>query len=193
MSNIIASLEKVILPIAVKLGKQPHVNAIKNGFIKMMPLTLVGAMFVLINNVFLSFGEGSFFYSIGVRLDPATITTLDGLKSIDGNGTLTNGSVLQEPYPLCTGIAEHLQGSIRCGYLTLRDKRNDRLRELRLQFGVFVRINVCLRETQCECVDTPLRFFYACSVDLRLIDDFVLALDERLRGLDGRTYFGLCL
>ncbi len=67
MSKVIASLEKVLLPFAVKIGKQPHVNAIKNGFIKLMPLTLAGAMFVLINNVFLSFGEGSFFYSLGIR------------------------------------------------------------------------------------------------------------------------------
>ena len=65
MSNVIASLEKVLLPFAVKIGKQPHVNAIKNGFIRLMPLTLAGAMFVLINNVFLSFGEGScFFYFV---------------------------------------------------------------------------------------------------------------------------------
>jgi PTS system cellobiose-specific IIC component len=63
MSKVIDSLEKVLLPFAVKIGKQPHINAIKNGFIKLMPLTLAGAMFVLINNVFLSFGEGSFFYS----------------------------------------------------------------------------------------------------------------------------------
>ncbi|MFQ1933106.1 PTS N,N'-diacetylchitobiose transporter subunit IIC [Aeromonas veronii] len=108
MSNIIASLEKVILPIAVKLGKQPHVNAIKNGFIKLMPLTLVGAMFVLINNVFLSFGEGSFFYSIGVRIDPATIATLDGLKSIGGNvynGTLGIMS-LMAPFFIGLALAE---------------------------------------------------------------------------------------
>ncbi|MGE6124771.1 hypothetical protein ACLH0G_08655 [Aeromonas rivipollensis] len=102
MSTMIASLEKAILPIAVKLGKQPHVNAIKNGFIKLMPLTLAGAMFVLINNVFLSFGEGSFFYSMGVRLDPATIATLDGFKSIGGsvyNGTLgiPDGALLHRP------------------------------------------------------------------------------------------------
>lgn len=44
MSNVIASLEKVLLPFAVKIGKQPHVNAIKNGFIRLMPLTLAGAM-----------------------------------------------------------------------------------------------------------------------------------------------------
>ena len=91
MSNVIASLEKVLLPFAVKIGKQPHVNAIKNGFIRLMPLTLAGAMFVLINNVFLSFGEGSFFYSLGIRLDASTIETLNGLKGIGGNvynGTL---------------------------------------------------------------------------------------------------------
>lgn len=62
MSNVIASLEKVLLPFAVKIGKQPHVNAIKNGFIRLMPLTLAGAMFVLINNVFLSFGGGGRFF-----------------------------------------------------------------------------------------------------------------------------------
>ncbi|KTI64567.1 hypothetical protein ASV01_15910 [Enterobacter kobei] len=91
MSKVIASLEKVLLPFAVKIGKQPHVNAIKNGFIKLMPLTLAGAMFVLINNVFLSFGEGSFFYSLGIRLDASTIETLNGFKAIGGNvynGTL---------------------------------------------------------------------------------------------------------
>ncbi|MBL0457017.1 PTS N,N'-diacetylchitobiose transporter subunit IIC [Aeromonas enteropelogenes] len=108
MSNLIASMEKAILPIAVKLGKQPHVNAIKNGFIKLMPLTLAGAMFVLINNVFLSFGEGSFFYSMGVRLDPATIATLDGFKSIGGsvyNGTLGIMS-LMTPFFIGMALAE---------------------------------------------------------------------------------------
>ncbi len=108
MSTMIASLEKAILPIAVKLGKQPHVNAIKNGFIKLMPLTLAGAMFVLINNVFLSFGEGSFFYSMGVRLDPATIATLDGFKSIGGsvyNGTLGIMS-LMAPFFIGHAMAE---------------------------------------------------------------------------------------
>ena len=91
MSKVIDSLEKVLLPFAVKIGKQPHINAIKNGFIKLMPLTLAGAMFVLINNVFPSFGEGSFFYSMGIRLDASTIETLNGFKTIGGNvynGTL---------------------------------------------------------------------------------------------------------
>ncbi|ESB68244.1 PTS system N,N'-diacetylchitobiose-specific transporter subunit IIC [Salmonella enterica subsp. enterica serovar Agona str. SA-1] len=76
MSNVIASLEKVLLPFAVKIGKQPHVNAIKNGFIRLMPLTLAGAMFVLINNVFLSFGEGSFFIPWAFGLMPQPLKLL---------------------------------------------------------------------------------------------------------------------
>lgn len=108
MSKVISSLEKVLLPFAVKIGKQPHVNAIKNGFIKLMPLTLAGAMFVLINNVFLSFGEGSFFYSLGIRLDASTIETLNGFKAIGGNvynGTLGIMS-LMAPFFIGMALAE---------------------------------------------------------------------------------------
>ena len=108
MSKVISSLEKVLLPFAVKIGKQPHVNAIKNGFIKLMPLPLAGAMFVLINNVFLSFGEGSFFYSLGIRLDASTIETLNGFKAIGGNvynGTLGIMS-LMAPFFIGMALAE---------------------------------------------------------------------------------------
>ncbi|POP42271.1 PTS N,N'-diacetylchitobiose transporter subunit IIC [Superficieibacter electus] len=108
MSKAIDSLEKVLLPFAVKLGKQVHVNAIKNGFIRLMPLTLAGAMFVLINNVFLSFGEGSFFYSLGIRLDASTIQTLEGFKVIGGsvyNGTLGIMS-LMTPFFIGMALAE---------------------------------------------------------------------------------------
>lgn len=108
MSTLIDLLEKALLPFAIKLGKQPHVNAIKNGFIRLMPLTLAGAMFVLINNVFLSFGEGSFFYSLGVRLAPDTIAALNGLKTIGGNvynGTLGIMS-LMAPFFIGAALAE---------------------------------------------------------------------------------------
>ena len=108
MSKVIDSLEKVLLPFAVRIGRQPHVNAIKNGFIKLMPLTLAGAMFVLINNVFLSFGDGSFFYSMGIRLDASTIETLNGFKAIGGNvynGTLGIMS-LMAPFFIGSALAE---------------------------------------------------------------------------------------
>lgn len=108
MSAFINSLEKVILPFAIKIGRQQHINAIKNGFIRLMPLTLTGAMFVLINNVFLSFGDGSFFFSMGVRLDADTITTLNGFKAIGGNvynGTLGIMS-LMTPFFISMALAE---------------------------------------------------------------------------------------
>ena len=105
MSKVIASLEKVLLPFAVKIGKQPHVNAIKNGFIKLMPLTLAGAMFVLINNVFLSFGEGSFFYSLGIRLDASTIETLNGFKAIGGNVYNRTLGIMSLMAPFFIGMA----------------------------------------------------------------------------------------
>jgi PTS system cellobiose-specific IIC component len=73
-----------------------------------MPLTLTGAMFVLINNVFLSFGEGSFFFSMGVRLDESTITMLNGWKAVGGNvynGTLGIMS-LMTPFFIGMALAE---------------------------------------------------------------------------------------
>ncbi len=122
MSKVIDSLEKVLLPFAIKIGKQPHVNAIKNGFIKLMPLTLTGAMFVLINNVFLSFGAGSFFYSLGIRLDPSTIETLNGLKAIGGNvynGTLGIMS-LMAPFFIGMALAEERKvDSLAAGLLAV--------------------------------------------------------------------------
>ncbi|MGS9202837.1 hypothetical protein ACQWF5_25160, partial [Salmonella enterica subsp. enterica serovar Infantis] len=42
MSNVSASLEQVLLPFAVKLGKQPHVHALKNGLIRFLPVTRAG-------------------------------------------------------------------------------------------------------------------------------------------------------
>lgn len=108
MSKAIDSLERLLIPVAVRIGKQPHVNAIKNGFIRLMPLTLAGAMFVLINNVFLSFGEGSFFSSLGIRLDASTIETLNGFKAIGGNvynGTLGIMS-LMAPFFIGMALAE---------------------------------------------------------------------------------------
>ncbi|MCS3433398.1 PTS N,N'-diacetylchitobiose transporter subunit IIC [Klebsiella sp. BIGb0407] len=122
MSKIIGSLEKILLPFAIKIGRQPHINAIKNGFIKLMPLTLAGAMFILINNVFLSFGEGSFFYSMGIRLEPATIETLNHFKTIGGNvynGTLGIMS-LMAPFFIGMALAEERKvDSLAAGLLSV--------------------------------------------------------------------------
>ena len=108
MSKLIGFLEKLLLPFAVKIGRQSHVNAIKNGFVKLMPLTLAGAMFVLINNVFLNFDNGSFFYSMGIRLNASTVETLNSFKAIGGsayNGTLGIMS-LMTPFFIGYALAE---------------------------------------------------------------------------------------
>ena len=54
MDGISKWLEKHMLPIANKVGSQRHLSAIKNGFIATMPIALVGAMAVMLNNVFLN-------------------------------------------------------------------------------------------------------------------------------------------
>ncbi|MGL4860034.1 MAG: PTS N,N'-diacetylchitobiose transporter subunit IIC [Enterobacteriaceae bacterium] len=108
MSTMLSSLEGMLVPVAVKIGQQPHINAIKNGFIRLMPLTLVGAMFVLINNVLLNFAEGSFFYSLGIRLDVGVIANLNQLKMIGAsayNGTLGIMS-LMAPFFIAMSLAE---------------------------------------------------------------------------------------
>lgn len=108
MNHMLTSLEKVLLPVAIKLGNQLHINAIKNGFIKLMPLVLIGALFVLINNVFLSFGEGSFFYSLGIHISPEAIEYLNKFKGIGGNvcnGTLGSMS-LMTPFFISMALAE---------------------------------------------------------------------------------------
>ncbi|SUG43438.1 PTS system N,N'-diacetylchitobiose-specific transporter subunit IIC [Salmonella enterica subsp. arizonae] len=97
-------------------------NAIKNGFIRLMPLTLVGAIFVLINNVLLSFGEGSFFWSMGIRLDVNTLASLEQLKVIGGsvyNGTLGIMS-LMTPFFIGMALAEERKvDALAAGLLSL--------------------------------------------------------------------------
>ncbi len=42
-------MEKYIVPVAGKIGSQRHLAAIRDGFIAVMPLILVGALASLIN------------------------------------------------------------------------------------------------------------------------------------------------
>lgn len=49
MEKFMAVLEKFLVPIAVKLSSQRHMMSVKDAFIAMMPVTLVGSMSVLFN------------------------------------------------------------------------------------------------------------------------------------------------
>ncbi|KMN69819.1 PTS lactose transporter subunit IIC [Bacillus cereus] len=51
MQKFIKFMEKYIVPTAEKIGKQRHLTAIRDGFMIVMPLVLVGAIALLINNL----------------------------------------------------------------------------------------------------------------------------------------------
>ena len=51
MQKFIAFMEKYIVPVAGKIGSQRHLAAIRDGFIAVMPLILVGSMAVLVNGL----------------------------------------------------------------------------------------------------------------------------------------------
>jgi cellobiose PTS system EIIC component len=51
MKKIMAFLEKYFVPFAGKVGSQRHLVAIRDGFVAIMPLILVGSLAVLFNNL----------------------------------------------------------------------------------------------------------------------------------------------
>ncbi|MGY6313459.1 PTS cellobiose transporter subunit IIC [Bacillus cereus] len=51
MQKFIAFMEKYMVPIAGKIGSRRHLAAIRDGFIAVMPLILVGSMAVLVNGL----------------------------------------------------------------------------------------------------------------------------------------------
>ncbi|TNC01109.1 PTS cellobiose transporter subunit IIC [Bacillus cereus] len=64
MQKFIAFMEKYLVPVAGRIGAQRHLVAIRDGFIAVMPLILVGSFAVLINNLpidaFQNFMKGTF-------------------------------------------------------------------------------------------------------------------------------------
>lgn len=51
MKKLIEFMEKYFVPIAGKIGSQRHLVAIRDGFVAIMPLIVVGSFAVLINNI----------------------------------------------------------------------------------------------------------------------------------------------
>ncbi|WP_410984230.1 PTS cellobiose transporter subunit IIC [Bacillus cereus] len=64
MQKFIAFMEKYLVPVAAKIGSQRHLVAIRDGFIAVMPLILVGSLAVLVNSLpidaFQNFMKGTF-------------------------------------------------------------------------------------------------------------------------------------
>lgn len=88
-----ASLE----PIAAKLGNNKVLTSIKDGFIAIMPLLIIGSFAIVLNNVILDWGETSLWYSVGIKINPDTAAALAEYKAIGGfvwQGTLAIVSLL---------------------------------------------------------------------------------------------------
>lgn len=51
MQKFIAFMEKYVVPVAGKIGSQRHLAAIRDGFIAIMPLIIVGSIAVLVNGL----------------------------------------------------------------------------------------------------------------------------------------------
>lgn len=97
---MIGKLEKLgdkLYPLAEKIGKNKYLTAMKDGFINIMPLLIIGSMVVVLNNVLLDWGENSLWYGLGIQINPAVANQLAEFK-IFGNfiwqGTLAIIAVL---------------------------------------------------------------------------------------------------
>lgn len=64
-------LEDLLLPVARKLAENKYLSAIRDGFIAIMPLMIIGSFFILINNVIIG-PNGIFFKLFQLELAPLT-------------------------------------------------------------------------------------------------------------------------
>lgn len=72
MEGLISKIEKHLVPVAGKLTGQRHLASLRDGFIAIMPLMIIGAFAVMINSVFLDFSDGSLIGSfLSNPVDPA--------------------------------------------------------------------------------------------------------------------------
>lgn len=51
MKSFMAFMEKHLMPIAAKIGSQRHLVAIRDAFVAMIPITMIGAVATLVNNL----------------------------------------------------------------------------------------------------------------------------------------------
>ncbi|WP_041618784.1 PTS sugar transporter subunit IIC [Spiroplasma taiwanense] len=87
-----------------KLSNWKFMIALKNGFFSLMPLVIVGAVFILINNILLSAGNGGIFNFISLTIDQLDI--LNKFKNI--GSYIWNGTYAFFAFLLSGAIAFHL-------------------------------------------------------------------------------------
>ena len=79
MNKFMNWMEEHFMPVAAKIGSQRHLVAIRDGFISIMPITMVGSIAVLLNVFFRDlpntwFGEGNAF-----------VASMTNLIAVNGN------------------------------------------------------------------------------------------------------------
>ncbi|WOO87970.1 PTS transporter subunit EIIC [Mollicutes bacterium LVI A0039] len=91
MINFLEKLGEKLYPVAEKLGNNKFLMAMKDGFINIMPLLIIGSMVVVLNNVVLEWGENSLWYGLGIQIDAGLAAKLAEYKIFGGfiwQGTL---------------------------------------------------------------------------------------------------------
>lgn len=74
-------IEEKAMPFAAKIGSQRHLVAIRDAFIVVMPMTIVGSIAVLINNIHLLFGPNGF-NTVEVQTVYANVIASTGIQEI---------------------------------------------------------------------------------------------------------------
>lgn len=122
MIGFLEKFGKKIEPIADKLASNIILMSIRDGFVSIMALLLVGSFAIVLNNVILDWGETSLWYSLGIQINPDTAAYLATFKAIGSSvwqGTLAIMALLVS-FTIAKSYAEHKkQDGTSAGILSL--------------------------------------------------------------------------
>ena len=95
MKKFIAFMEEKVVPVAAKIGAEPHLAAIRDGFVTIIPIIMAGAIAILINNFHIDFYQNLMEHIFG-----------PGWKQL--GGYVWNGSYAIMALLVCFTISYHL-------------------------------------------------------------------------------------
>ncbi len=95
MKKFIAFMEEKVVPVAAKIGAEPHLAAIRDGFVTIIPIIMAGAIAILINNFHIDFYQNLMAHIFG-----------PGWKQL--GGYVWNGSYAIMALLVCFTISYHL-------------------------------------------------------------------------------------
>lgn len=98
MKKFIAFMEEKVVPVAAKIGAEPHLAAIRDGFVTIIPIIMAGAIAILINNFHIDVYQNLMAHIFG-----------PGWKEL--GGYVWNGSYAIMGLLVCFTISYHLTKS----------------------------------------------------------------------------------